>query len=401
MRDVKTRVAIATMASLALVGGCSSSDEPRSARPTKSAVRTIDLTTATPLKLGDDLPVMAELPSKQGAREVLFDGFADDNTLFGVMGLPEPKHDVIPGAIKSRSYPFLYDLPTKKFSVLDESSRQAPPFVADMAATPDAVVWLEGTGVAVDVGEFEIRSFDRGTGNVTALGRFGESDGQVAYGNDLVIHDDIAYFSTRVTRKTDERPAVYAVPVDGSHELKVLVPDAEAIQLEGDSLSYDRGDVRQRLDLSTGNTAVAPASRFAADPGFCGAGATRNAEYWCVGRHVDNLDDIDDPHVADPVLTFNDASGRMTTVATPAGAVDENFPVPADIQDYGDWIGVTVSSGDWPAPQFLIDLGGSAARIMPTDTVLTEVSPEGAAALFSEVTADGDAPQRVVRLPKT
>ncbi|WP_456697846.1 hypothetical protein [Aeromicrobium sp. P5_D10] len=391
------RTLAAAITSLAVISGCSSTTPLRTEASPTNVNRAIQPATAVKLKPAEDLPLIAELPKKFGEREVSFTGFVDDNNLFGTMGLPEPEHQTIPGPIESRTYPFIYDLRTEEFTVLDESCRRVTPFVADIAATADSIVWLEGHDLAFEIGDFEIRAFDRKTGTVTKLGRLTDTSGKVIYGDDLLIHEGNAYFSTRtLDRKKGRRPAIHAVPVDGSQAIKVLVHDAEGIQLDGGSLTYEQNNVQQALDLGTGETTPVPANRFATDPGFCGAGTTRASEYWCVGRHIENTNKTD---VDDPVLTFKEASGRTTTIATPSDGEDQNYPVPQDIRDFGGWIGITVSGGDWPAPQFLIDLKTGTARIMPKDTMLTETSPGNTLALFANVTPKGDAPQRVVKLP--
>lgn len=395
---MKIRI-VTAIAALAVISGCGTSTTLSGETGPKDAVRTIDPAAATELKVGDDLPVVATLPTKFGKREVNFDGFADDNTLFGSMGLPEPEHDTIPGPIESRSYPFLYDLETEKFTVLDESSRRVTPFVADIAATADSIVWVEGHGLNIGVDDFEIRAFDRSTGTVTKLGRFTDSSHSVVYGDDLLIHDGNAYFSTRALNgKKRKRPAIYSVPTDGSQPIKVLVPDAEGIQLDGQSLVFEQEDGQQAIDLTTAEITPTAANKFAADPGFCGAGTTKTAEYWCIGVPV--VVEDDDTRFADPVLTFKEPSGRTTTIATPTGGDDEDYPTPSRLQEYGDWIGFTVSSGNWPAPQFLINLDSGTARIMPQDTMLDEASPTNTLALVYKVTSTGDAPVRVVKLPK-
>lgn len=395
---MKIRI-VTGIAALAVISACGTSTTLSAKTSPQNTVRTIDLAAATELKVGDDLPVIATLPTNRGKREVYFDGFADDNTLFGKMGLPEPVHDTIPGAVESRTYPFLYDLNTEKFTVLDESSRSEVPYVADIATTADTVVWTEGHGVSTETGDFEIRSFDRRTGSVTKLGRSTDTSGQVAYNRDLVVHDGTAYFSTHAfNRKKGKRPAIHSVPVDGSRALKMLVPDAEGIKLDGQSLTFEKEGSQQAIDLTTGAVTPVPANRFADDPGFCGAGTTTTTEYWCIGVPV--VIEDDDPLFADPVLTFKEPSGRTTTIATSTGGDDENYPTPSRLQEYGDWIGFTVSGGDWPAPQFLIDLDNRTARIMPQDIMLDETSPAHTLALVYKVTSTGGTPVRVVKLPK-
>lgn len=268
---MKIRVMTA-IAALAIISACGTSTTLSPQTSPKHAVRTIDLAAATELKVGHDLPVVATLPTKLGEREAHFTGFADDNTLFGSMGLPEPTHDTIPGATESRTYPFLYDLKSEKFTVLDESSRSVVPYVEDIATSGDTVVWVEGHGVAMGTSDFELRAFDRSSGTVTKLGRFNDTSDSVVYGNDLLIHDDNAYFSTRaIGRKKGQRPAIHSVPVDGSRAIKVLVPDAGNIDLDGQSLTFDQKDGQQAIDLTTGAITPVPANRFADDPGFCGA----------------------------------------------------------------------------------------------------------------------------------
>lgn len=377
------------------MAGCSSGSEAPDAAQT--SVREIDPATATPLELRDDLRVLAKLPTQFGKRNVYFTGFADRATLFGSMSLPEPPSRSIPSAVKSRSYPFLYDLTSRKFTILDESARQFVPYVADSAASAASVVWVEGHGISTETSDFDIRSFDRTTHKATKIGRFRDNSNQATFANDLVVHDGIAYFSTHVfSRSKGQRPAIYSVPVDGSDKLDILVPDAGEIELEGDSLTFAQGNVHKALNLQTDAVTTIPPNSHAAEPGFCGSGKTSGAKYWCAGKPY--IAD-DQTNIIDPLLTFEDARGNTTKFVTITGD-DEQYPVPMDVEEYGDWVTVRVSGGDWPSPQYLIDLGSGAARVMPTDTMLTETLPGSNLALVSEVTHKGGKPQLLVELPR-
>lgn len=390
------RVLTTAMATLAVIGGCSSASAP-SADASKKSVVSIKAANASELKIGKDLPVIAELPTTFGERDVFFDGFADNRTLYGSMSLPEPPSDRIPGHIESRSYPFLYDLDTKKITLLDKSSRSVPPYVANTVASAETVVWVEGHGAGFGSSDVEIRSYDRRTRAVTKLGRFTDKSDQSVYGDDLVVHEGFAYFSTRaLPSNKGKKSAIHAVPLDGSQPLKVVVPGAEQITLNGNSLTYAQQDTQKSLDLTTKEVAVVPAHRLAADAGFCGSGETKATEYWCVGEPAvyegENL-------VANPVLTFKQSTDRTTTFTSEGAGADQNYPTPEDVGDYGSWIAVTVSGGDWPAPQYLLDLDRGAARVMATDTMLTGTLPGSNLAIVTEVAQEGRTPQRVVELP--
>ncbi len=105
--------------------------------------------------------------------------------------------------------------------------------------------------------------------------------------------------------------------------------------------------------------------------------------------------------LADPILTFEEPSGRVSVLEKLRGGDAANFPMPEDPRQVGDWIGITVSDGGWPAPQYLVDLESGSVRRMQKNTMLTALSPDGGRAIVNQVVNDERAPQRVVEIPPT
>lgn len=378
------------------IAGCSSDPDENPRPKTENAVRSIDVRKAVPLKVGTDLKVLAELPRRHGKRDVYYTGFTDDGKILGSMAEPEPPSNKIPSPTTTQGYPFIYDLDTEKFTILDEADRPEVSGAGELVSSGDTIAWMEGQGNAIDTSEFTVRSFDRTTGAVRDLAMFDDPEGQIVYGNDLIVRKGVAYFSTPdySSRKTGT-PAVYSVPVDGSEPAKVLA-EGMGIELQGDTLTYSDGETRYARDLATGATSKAWTSPHAHEPGFCRATRTETFEAWCIGTPIG--DPGPDQSIDLPVLTIKGQSGR--TAVLKGFPSDDNFPLPQDIEAYGPWISMVVSGGDWPAPQFLFDLESGTLRQLPTDHMLRPVSPDGTRAILNEVTSEGRAPQRVVEIPK-
>lgn len=284
--------------------------------PTPDAVHSLDPRAADRLEIGRDLEVVAELPTSVGQEEVSFRGFSDDGLLVGAMSRPAPPSQSIPGPPSPyQSRPFLYDPETRDFTILDDSARAEPTGVDDIVATEDHAVWVESPD-PLEAHDFTVRSYDRATKRVTDLASFTNPGGQIGYGRDLAVHDGVAYFSRHVYFGSKDRPAVYAVPVDGTGDVTTLVPGAEQVSLAGGVLSYTDGTTSMQRDLTTGTTRPAPTSPSAQDPGFCGAVVTEAFETDCLGHlALDPLADEDE--IADPVLTVTSGGATVVTDGFP------------------------------------------------------------------------------------
>lgn len=395
---MRMRELVTGLVTVLCVAGCTSGSDEPAAKPTKDLVQKIDSAKATTLKLGEDLEVVAELPRKMGDQDTYFRGFTFDGKLLGSVSLPEkPRNDGVVGSgLTSQTYAVLYDLETKKFTVLDSRKREKNTQLPSIVSSGDFVVWLETPDTTIGNSTIAIYSYDRRTKKVTQLFSANDPDGIMNGGEDLVVKGGKVYFSRfACCRKRDRGNAeVYSVPVDGSAPAKVLVKGGRFVTLAGDSLTYDVKDTRFSRNLLTGETRPAPVSPHAKDPGFCGAEFTESFETLCLGKPGG-----DEPgEVVDPVLTISETSGRKT-VFKPFPSESLNYPVPHDVVEIGPWIGVTMTADDGADRQFLVDLDSRSVKAFPEDTAFWALSEDRTQALMSIVVDGKSWPQAVVRIP--
>lgn len=349
------RVALVAAAVVALIGGvvvarnALPSDDVRPAKP-QEKVQTIDPSKAAKLKLGDTLKVVSDLPRTFNGDQLLFSAFAEGNVLLGWAAPPDD------GETLAQSHPVMYDLDTKKFTLLDDRDRPDTTQVVDVQGNETTVVWAELVGTSIDSVEFTIYAYDRQSSQVTQIGDFNDPDGQIVYGNDLALAGDTAYFSTPAYTAKAGQEAVYAVPVDGSKSPTVIAEGGVDVRISGDTLTYraknPKGDeaypISFTYDLRTKVAAPARVSAHADDPGFCGAEFTNDWETWCVGR----------------ILTMKEDTGRTTTFA-PFPASDSP---PHDVMAIGSWTGITVTTDDGQGREFLVDLDTKEMLVFPDNT---------------------------------
>lgn len=398
------RLALIAAAAAVLVGGAIvarsllPADDVRPAGPVQEKVQRIDPSTATTLELGSSLEVVAELPGVFGGDPVHFNGFAEDGVLLGAV-IPE-ETEPAQGKITTQSHPVMYDLGTKAFTLLDDRDRPEPTWVGNVAGNETAVVWVEGSGTTIDISDFTIYSYDRRTKQVTPIGEFSDPDGQIAYGNDLDIAGDTAYFSTPAYPAKRGQEAVYAVPVDGSKPPSVIAAGGEQVRILGDTLTYrvrNPDDEEEypayfTRDLSTGGTTPVPVSAHVDEPGFCGAEFSKDWETWCVGHRDDEV------NPTSGLLTIKEASGRTTELARfPSESL--NAPIPHDVVTLGPWTGITMTTDDGQDRKFLVDLDTLEVKVFPDNTSFGSVSPDRSMVLISSYADRGPGPQRIVRIP--
>lgn len=392
-----TRRWLAGLSIAVVSAGCSSGSGPDRESRSEDVVRSIDARKAEVLEVGTDLKLVAELPNRRGKRHVYYSGFTEDGKVLGSMAEPEPPSESIPGPpVEKQTYPFIYDLDTETFTILDEADRPEPTLTDGLMSFGDTIVWIEAHGHSMGPDGFTVRSYDRATGTARDLATFANPRRTGIYGYDLAVHEGIVYFNAPIsTSAKKDTPAVFSVPMDGTEPAKP-VTEGMGVELHGDDLTYEDGATRYTRDLTTGSTSEAWTSSHADEQGFCDATRTETFETWCLGTPVDDPD-LEDA-VTDPALTIKERSGR--TAVLQGFASDGNHPVPQDIESYGSWISFVVSGGDWPAPQYLVDIDSGALRKLPTDHMLGPVSSHGGRAILNEVVGKGGAPQRIVEIPE-
>ena len=362
-------------------------DDIRPAKPVQKTVQTIDPSEATVLKLGDTLDVVTELPKTFADEPVSFSGFTDDGMLLGVVR-PQPAD---PGSGElEQAFPVLYDLDAETFTILDDRVRPETTQIARASGDASTVVWAEVVGTMIDHSTFTIYAYDRASKKVTTLGDFDDPDGQIVYGNDLVMAGGTAYFSMPTYPGKAGQEAVYSVPVDGSTPPEVLVAGAAMVTLSGDKLTYGVRDPKDQgayptlftYDVTTGKTAREPVSEHLDEPGFCGAEFSEKWETWCVGQEYN--DDSSEP----AMLTIKETSGR-TTEFEPFPIDSYNVPAPHDLITLGPWTAITVTTDDGQDRKFLVDLDTKQMKVFPDNTSFTALSPDRSTALISSYAGKG------------
>lgn len=397
------RVALVAATIAVLVGGVVAArtflppSDIRPAAPLSETVQRIDPSTATTLRLGDTLPVVADLPQTYDGDPTYFSAFADDDVVVGSATPKAAEQAFAPVSTQSR--PVMYDLRTKTFTLLDDRARPQPTSVFDVGGNATAVVWAESSATTIDVSDFVIYAYDRRTARVHELARFDDPDGQIVYGGGLDVIGGTAYFSTAAYPAKRGQEAVYAVPVDGSTSPRVIAQGGEESAVDGDTVTYRVRNAQDDAvyptyyvyDASTGKTTALPTSTHTGEIGFCGAEFTKGFETWCTGQlHSD--DTSQQGH-----LTIKEASGRVTQVgAFPVSS--ENGPIPHDVVSLGPWTAVAISDGGHDR-DFLIDLDTKKVRAFPSNTMIKSLTSDRSTALISSFVSGGPGPQRVVRIP--
>ena len=390
---------VALIAGVAVARHSLPPDHVRPAEPVKDKIQKITPAKAEKLKLGDTLDVVAELPKTYNGDGVFFSAFIGSNVLVG-SATPALDEDAPGVESLAQSHPVMYDLDTKKFTLLDDRERAKPTQVVDVSGDGDTVVWAELVGTNIGTSEFTIYSYDQQAGQVTTLGEFNDPDGQIVYGDDLALAGDTAYFSTLALPAKRGQQGVYAVPVDGSKKPRMIAKGGQGVRISGETLTYATRSAKNTeqpryftYDLPTGMTVPVPVSAHADDLGFCGAEVTKAWETWCIGG------DLNEDVPAEPaILTIKEASGRTTTFA-PFNVGSYNFPIPHDVMALGPWTGITVTTDDGQDREFLVDLDTKEVKVFPDNTSFTSLSPDGSTVLISSYAGKGPGPQRLVRIP--
>ncbi|MEV7395993.1 hypothetical protein [Aeromicrobium sp. NPDC092404] len=381
------------------ISSCTSgSDELPQADRTTDTVRTIDPAKAPTLKLGEDLEIVADLPSNLGDQDANFRGFTPDGQLLGTVSLPEKRSGdgVVGGGLIAQTHPVLYDVETTEFTVLDERERAKPTQVPTIVGTRDHVVWMETPETHIASSAFALYSYDRRSKKVTRLYSAIDPGGRMVGGDDLVVAGDTVYFSRFACCRERDRgdAAVYSVPADGSSPAKVLIDGGKFVTLAGDALRYEVKGAGFSRDLTTGETTRLPVSPRVKEPGFCGAELTDSFETLCMGEPGG-----DEPgEVVNPVLTITEHSGR-TTRFTPFPTDSLNNPVPHHVAPVGPWTGVTMTGDGGADRRFLVDLDSRTVKAFPEDSSFDELNAGGTQALVSMNHGTKAWRQVVVRIP--
>ncbi|KQV76162.1 hypothetical protein ASC61_14775 [Aeromicrobium sp. Root344] len=386
---------------VACLAACTSgSNEPAKSKPTKDVVRTIDPSKATTMKLGEDLKIVAQLPSTFEKQDTYFRGFTADGKVLGSVSLPEkPKNDgMVGGELTTQAYPVLYDVATKKFTVLDHRKRRRNTAVWSIVSSGDFVVWLESPETTASSSAVAIYSYDRRSKKVAELFSTDPPDSIMNGGDDLAVWDGTAYFSRfACCRKRDRgNAAVYSVPIDGSAPATVLVKGGKWVDLAGGSLTYEMRDKQFSRDLETGETKPVPVSPRAKDPGFCGAELTASFETLCLGRPsmVEGETLVDDA-----ALTITETAGR-TTVLQPFPVEADSDSAPRHVVPIGPWVGVTMTDAGGADRLFLVDLESKAVKAFPSNSAFAAVNDDNTQALLRiERSGQKTWPQLIVQIP--
>ncbi len=391
LRGIATGIVV-----LICLTSCTNGSDPDSSPDKAKDVATIDPTKAEDLKIGEDLEVVAELPSTIGESTTYFERFTPDGMVLGGISLPDKADSGTMGRVTTQGHPILYDPESKKTTVLDNRDRKEPTQLAGLASDANIVAWIETTDAMVGTGNFTIQAYDRRTKAVTQLAAFTDPKGSIVYGNDLVLDGDVAYFSRSAWRpqNSGKDSAIYTVPVDGSAPPKVLIKGAAFVKIDGDVMTYRAGrETLRDRDLSTGATTPARVSPDADKPGFCGAEFAKTYETLCMG--TPNGED----RVADAALTIKEASGR-TTVFKPFPSDSLNYAVPRDVIPVGPWMGVTMTSDEGAKREFLVDLDSKKVKVFPNGTSFGALNHDESMVLLSTPSFEKTAPpQMIVRIP--
>lgn len=393
-RGIATGIAV-----LICVTACTSGSDPDPSPPKPTeAVTTIDPAKAKVLKLGEDLEIVAKLPRKFGKQDTYFRGFTSDGKLMGTVSLPErPRNDgIVGGDLTSQTYPVLYNLETKKFTILDGRKRERNTQLPVIVSSGEFVVWLETPETTASSSTVAIYSYDRRSKKVAQLFSADDPKRIMNGGDDLVVTGDKVYFSRFACCRERDRgnAAVYSVPVDGSAPAKVLVKGGKFVAHEGDSLTYEVNETRFGRDLATGETTPVPTSPEADDPGFCGAEFSESFETLCMGTPSGDETET----VVGAKLTIKEASGR-TTVFKPFPSDSPNNPTPHHVRPVGPWIGVTMTSDGGADRMFLVDLETRAMKAFPIDTGFGEMNHDGTQVLLAKTGDFKRWPQYIVKIP--
>jgi len=396
----KRLATIMAMTSVAVTTACGSDTTKATEASANDTFQTVDPATATKLKLGDTLQVVADLPQELDGDPVHFSSFASNGE---VLGHVTPR-DTDPGkqGPSAQSRPVIYNLEARKFTVLDDRARPQPTWVADVVGNEQAVVWVEGLDYNIAHSTFTIYAYDRLTHKVATIGEFDDRSGQIAYGNDLSIRDATAYFSTATFPTKKGQESVYAMPVDGSTAPLVLVAGAEQVRIDGNTLRYwvrnpnDETEYPKHFtyDLTTGMTTPVPVNAHAGENGFCGAEVTDAWEMWCTGH---TMRPGPEKRRNQALLTIKEASGRTTEFKPfPVGSL--NSPIPHNVVSFGRWTGISVPTDDGQQREFLVDLDTKEVEVFPNNTSFDDTSPDRTMVLVSSFGGDHGR-QRIVQVP--
>lgn len=336
-----------------LVTGCTSSSGNKAA-PKPSATATsaapIDPARATVLKLGTDLPIVANLPNKIGKENAYFRGFASANVLLGDLAVPEKPTGEM-GHVEAQSHPVLYNVKSHAVTRLDNGLvRPKMTQVIGIASTKTAVVWAETPETFVADGDITVYSYRRKSGAVHQVRLDPVPDKEWVFGDDLTVVGSNVYLSMAAFNSKAGRAAIYSGPADGSKPLTILVKNAQRLSVEGNQMTYYASKTKQLVrNLDTGATQPGSVSPYANDKTFCGAVFTATFTMLCHGTSASDLG------VDGAVVTITEPSGRATEVGP-----FTNQPRYQSV--VGPWLTFT-SNDDGGAPrEYLVAMGSNSVK---------------------------------------
>ena len=375
---------LTALGALVLVAGCTSSpNEEPTPKPSASATPAapIDPAKATLLKVGTDLPIVADLPEKVGKEETNFLGFASANVLFGQFSGPDKDGG------STQSHPMLYNRNSRSFTRLDAGvERPRKTQLLDMASVEADTVWVEAAEANVAEGGITMYTYDRTSGFRRALRDTPLPDDKLVYAEDLALFDTRVYFSmASINNKVGEGAAIYSAAANGGGHVKLLVEDGQRLTVDGSKMTYSVGKEKFVRDLETDDTTAAPVSPQAGDAAFCGAKFATVYKTSCEGASVGKSG------VERAVLTVTGPSHRATKIGPFPGTAPEVVGV------VGPWLAFT-SVDDGVKREYLYGLTSRKLSELPAGVRLgPAVAPN--LALLNVPDSAGLNHQSVVSLP--
>lgn len=385
---------LAVLAALLLVAGCTSSpDEKPTPKPSSPATTAapIDPVKATVLKVGSDLPIVADLPEKVGKESASFIGFTSSNVLFGQLYVrdKDAKDDKgNMGSVTTQSHPMLYNRNSRSITRLDDGLvRPSKTQVLGMASVEADTVWVESPEAFVADGDITLYSYDRTSGFRRALTETPLPDDKLFYADDLVMVGSRVYFSmATINNKMGEGAAIYSAAASGAGKAKVLVEEGQRLTVDGTKMTYFVGKKQFIRDLETHDTTPAPVSKRASDATFCGASFGAAYKTSCKGTSVGETG------VDGAVLTVTSPSGRATKVGPFPGTA------PHVIGVVGPWLAFSSSDQDGVSREYLLALGSRKLSVLPQGANFgSSLAPD--LALLNVPSSGGLNHQSVVSIP--
>lgn len=364
-----------------LAAGCTSST-PDKATPKPSAqvkpVKPIDPAKAAVLTVGDDIPLVAKLPTKIGRSDAHFFGAASGASVFGTLTRRAK------GKAVRQSHPILYDVPSRSYVRLDAGlERPAKTQVRGMVSSEATVVWVESPEPGATDSDVTVYTYERTSGARRVRTLEPVPDPALVYGSDLTIAGTRILFSMASTdNEIGKGAGIYSGSINSGKTLKVLVEDGQRLTIDGDQMTYSVGTKKFVRDLDSGHTDPAPVSSHAKDATFCGAEQVGVFAVRCEGGAADGS-----------LLTIRDPDGKVTKVGPFLDTVPNN------VRLVGPWMEIGSTDG---GQEYLLNVASKTIEALPKGTSLgsgnrPELAPD--VTLLSESGTRGA--QWLVHIPTT